>query len=71
MMPKHSPKVTGRIWEKDKIFFYAGTLNRTLDFEAIQFTAEKFAKINKNVKFVICGDGPEINIFMKKLIMTV
>ena len=52
--------------KKDKIFFYAGTLNRTLDFEAIQFTAEKFAKINKNIKFVICGDGPEINIFMKK-----
>ena len=42
-----------------KIFYYAGTINKTLDFDSLVYTAKKLADIECQFRLVICGDGPE------------
>jgi glycosyltransferase involved in cell wall biosynthesis len=48
---------------KDNVFFYAGTINKTLDFEPVLFAAEELRKMGKNIKIVICGSGPQLESF--------
>jgi len=52
-------KEKGVLIKEHKIIFYAGTINKTLDFDAIMYVARKFAVDDRRFKFVICGDGPE------------
>jgi len=48
---------------KDRLIFYAGTINKTLDFESVLYVAKKFKETGKEIKIVICGGGPELESF--------
>lgn len=45
---------------KDRLVFYAGTINKTLDFGSILYVAKQLKEIRKNIKIVICGGGPQL-----------